>query len=129
MATKEEKKIKVVYIAGPFSGADGWEIAENVHRAEQAAREVARMGAAPLTPHSIGARMAGTETYEFWCAATLELMRRADAVLFIEGWEKSRGARGEREEAQRIGLPYFYYQEDLRAWVQEGGDAFKSEAR
>lgn len=116
-------RMAVVYIAGPFSGADGWEVAENVHRAERAAREVARLGAAPLTPHSIGARMNGTETYEYWCAATLEMMRRCDAVLLVDGWGRSRGALGEMEEAQRVGLPIFYPGEPgmraLAAWIRE----------
>ena len=71
----------VIYVAGPFRAPDGWEVACNVHRAEQAGREVARLGAVPLIPHSIGARMAGTETDSYWIRATLELMRRADAVL------------------------------------------------
>jgi hypothetical protein len=114
------KKMKVIYIAGPFSGADGWEVACNIHRAECAAREVVRMGAAPITPHSIGARMSGTETYEFWCEATLELMRRCDVVLFVEGWAKSKGAIGERREAERLGMLCFDSIEELRSWVVSG---------
>lgn len=110
--------IACVYVAGPYSGADGWEVACNVHRAEEVAREVVRLGAAPVTPHSIGARMAGTETYELWCETTLEMMRRCDAVVFVPGWERSRGAVGERKEAVRIGLPCFDRILDLRVWLE-----------
>lgn len=115
-------RMACIYIAGPFSGADGWEIACNVHRAEALAREVVRLGAAPVTPHSIGARMAGTETYEFWCRATLEMMRRCDAVLFTVGWEMSRGAQGEHEEAIKLGMPCFFASEGLyrfKAWLDK----------
>jgi hypothetical protein len=119
--------ITVIYIAGPFSGADGWEIACHVHRAEALAREVVRLGAAPITPHSIGARMAGTETYEFWCAATMEMMRRCDAVAFTPDWESSRGARAEMVEALRLGMPIFTDTDtprgllELRAWLAGRG--------
>lgn len=109
--------MRVIYIAGPYSGADGWEIACNVHRAEALAREVARLGAAPLVPHSIGARMAGTETYEYWCAATLEMMRRCDAVLFTDDFGRSSGARGEKAEAEKLGIPCFYAVEALKLWL------------
>lgn len=117
--TQPRSKMICVYIAGPFTGEDGWEVAENIHAAERLAREVARLGMAPITPHSIGARMNGTETYEYWCAATLEMMRRCDVVLFTADWARSKGARGERVEAERIGMPIFDTVEALKAWAHK----------
>lgn len=114
-------RIPLVYIAGPFSGKDGWEIAENVHAANRLAREVARMGASPVTPHAIGAQMAGTETYEFWCAATMKMLRRCDAVVFTSDWERSKGARAEHDDAVRRGLPIFYQAlGTLEVWDRTG---------
>ena len=106
-ARSPKPRVALVYIAGPFSGEDGWQVAENVHRAEVLAREVARLRAMPMTPHSIGARMNGTETYDFWCDATMEMMLRCDAVIFTHDWERSRGARGEMAEARRVKMPVF----------------------
>lgn len=114
-----ERKMKVVYVAGPFSGADAWEIHCNVHCANTLARDVARLGAAPLTPHAIGAHFHGTESYEFWCAATLEMMRRCDAVVFVEGWEFSRGSVAERQEAACLGIPCFFDLPALAKWLSE----------
>ena len=51
-----ENGMPVVYVAGPFRAKDGWMIAENVHRAEAAGRQIASMGAMPLVPHAIGAQ-------------------------------------------------------------------------
>lgn len=99
--------MKVIYIAGPFRAANAWLVAENVHRAEQAAHEVVKLGAMPLTPHSIGARMDGTATAQFWISGTLELMRRCDAVLVLPGYKDSEGTRGEIAEAERLKLPVF----------------------
>jgi len=99
--------MKVIYIAGPFRAANAWLVAENVHRAEQAAHEVVKLGAMPLTPHSIGARMDGTATAQFWISGTLELMRRCDAVLVLPGYGNSEGTKGEIAEAERMKLPIF----------------------
>lgn len=111
------RRMAVVYIAGPFSGADSLEVAGNIHRAELLAREVIRLGAAPLTPHSIGANFQGVGGYNYWLAATLEMMRRCDAVLFTDDWQRSPGARGERQEALRRGLPVFDSARDLGTWL------------
>ncbi len=116
--------MRVVYVAGPFRAPDGWEVACNVHRAEEAGREVARLGAMPLIPHSIGARMAGTETESFWLRGTMELMRRSDAVLVLPAWERSEGTMGEVREATNLGMPVFLPLSDqpdyasLRAWLR-----------
>lgn len=99
--------MKVIYIAGPFRGPDAWIIHNNVFRAEYVANKIASMGAMPLCPHSIGAHFNGTHTAQFWIDGTLELMRRCDAVLVLEGWVNSEGTRGEIAEAYRLGLPVF----------------------
>ncbi len=99
--------IPLVYIAGPFSGSDGWKIERNVRRAEALAYEVARLGAAPICPHTNLRYLDTSVTYDFMCAATLEMMRRCDAVIFTSDWESSRGARGEHAEAVKLGMPIF----------------------
>jgi len=111
--------MKLIYIAGPFTGKDGWEIRCNIHQAETLAREVARLGAAPLTPHSIGANMAGTQDQAFWLSATMEMMLRCDAVLFTEDWRRSSGARGEHAEAERRGMRIFYSIDALADWLDQ----------
>ena len=47
--------MRVVYVAGPFRAIDGWEVACNVHRAEEAGREIAeaqRLGMPVFLPLS-----------------------------------------------------------------------------
>jgi hypothetical protein len=80
-------------------------------------REVVLLGAAPLCPHSIGAHFTGVGDYEFWIEATVEMMRRCDAVLFTADYERSSGAVREEAEAKRIGLPRFYSVAELSAWL------------
>jgi nucleoside 2-deoxyribosyltransferase len=101
------RKLQVVYIAGPYRGPTAWRIAENIRDAERAALEVARAGFVPLCPHSMTAHFHGELTEEYWLAATLELMRRCDAVLLVGDWKGSAGATAERAEAQRLGIPVY----------------------
>lgn len=98
----------VIYIAGPFRGANAWEVEQNIRRAEELAFEVARLGAMPLCPHTNMRFSDRTLTAQFWLDGTMELMRRCDAVVFTKDWERSAGARGERAEAGRLGLPCFF---------------------
>jgi hypothetical protein len=97
--------VKIVYIAGPYRAPTAWGIAENVRAAERVGLEVARLGAMPLIPHSMNAHFHGEGDDQLWLDGTLELLRRCDAAVFIPGWTKSSGSRGEWEEAQRRGMP------------------------
>lgn len=97
----------VVYIAGPFRGANAWAIECNVRRAETKALDAAGAGFIPLCPHTNTRFFHGTFSDQFWIDATLELLRRCDAVLLVPGWEASAGTRGEVDAAKRLGIPVF----------------------
>ena len=81
----------------------------HVRAAEAVAYRVAERGAYPQCPHT------NTRGYfeglphpaEFWLNATLEMMRRCDGVVLVDGWIRSSGARAEHEEAVRLSLPVF----------------------
>jgi hypothetical protein len=114
--------MKLVYIAGPYRGETAWEVEQNIRRAEIAAYKVAKCGALPVCPH------ANTRPYfqscrddRFWLDGYLELVRRCDAFMPIEGWRESTGSVAEREEAFKSGSRVFV-EEDyalLKAWVDE----------
>jgi hypothetical protein len=89
----------VVYVAGPYRAKDAWAREQNIRRAEEAAFALAEMGAAPLCPHTMTRFFDGTLSDDYWLAVTLELMRRCDAILLLDGWERSAGARAEAAEA------------------------------
>lgn len=101
--------MRVVFVAGPYRGATAWEVAENVRAAERVGFNVASCGAMPLIPHANTANFDKTFTDQFWLLGTMELLRRSDAVMLVNGWERSVGARAEVEEAKRLGLPVFEF--------------------
>jgi hypothetical protein len=114
--------MKVVYIAGPFTASTHWQIELNVRHAESWALFVATCGAMPLCPHTNTRFFHGLLTPEFWYEGTIELLKRADAVLMVQGWELSVGCRRERDEALKTDKPVFYetdpdIEATLKAWV------------
>ena len=109
--------MKLIYIAGPFRGANAWEVHQNCNRAEAMAFEVFELGAVALCPHNNTRNFDGTFDEPFWLEATLELMRRCDAVLVLPDSENSKGTKGEIAEATKLGIPVFRSLAELREWV------------
>ncbi|OHD21603.1 MAG: hypothetical protein A2Y38_02155 [Spirochaetes bacterium GWB1_59_5] len=116
--------MKSIYIAAPFRGPDGFIVYQNVVRTEQVMYELIKRALAQgtpvavLCPHSMTFHFDRTFNDGYWLEATLEHMRRCDAILLVEGWAKSEGAKGEREEALAKGLPVFYNIREVLAWLR-----------
>jgi len=119
--------MKVVYIAGPFTGDTAWAIEQNIRKAEELALRVAQMGGAPLCPHTNTRFFHGTCTAEFWYAATMALLKKCDAIVMVNGWEESKGSKEEHAWALDNNVPVFYGDygkrpglTDLGEWLNRG---------
>jgi hypothetical protein len=104
-------------VAGPFRGPTAWDIERNVRRAEELAFEVFQLGAMPLIPHANTRFFHGQGPDEFWIEGTLELLRRSDALILVDGWTRSSGSRGEVIEARAMGRPVFNAIPELAEWL------------
>lgn len=104
---------KVIYIAGPYRGSTPEKIQQNIHSARTVAAKAAGHGLYVVIPHNMssGIEMVAPEAY--WLAATMELMRRCDAVLLCPGWVESKGTMAEIDEAHRLGIPVYETLADL----------------
>lgn len=105
------KKKLLVYVAGPYSATTLEGVEENCRRARDVGVELAKCGptVGPIIPHQLGRGIEVIGDYEYWCELTLELMRRCDVVYAMQGWEGSKGARGEVAEANKLGIPVIYH--------------------
>lgn len=111
--------MKVIAIVGPFRAATGWEIELNCRNAEMIALSVWEMGAAALCPHMNTRGWHGVLPDHVWLDGYLEMLRRCDGVVLIQGWEESEGSRAEVEQAHRLGLPLFETLGALSRWLEE----------
>ena len=104
--------MKLVYIAGKYTGKTMMETKRNILLAEEAAIYVLKQGNYPVTPHL------NTALFEFhcpeikekfWYDATLDLLERCDAILMLPLWQDSHGARGEYMKAIELKLLISFY--------------------
>jgi len=100
--------MKVVYIAGPFRGPNSWEVEENIRRAERLALEAWRAGFAVICPHANTRFFNGAANDSVWLEGDLEILRRCDAVILTYDWERSSGAKKEKQFAEELKIPVFY---------------------
>ena len=118
--------MKAVYISGPYSSPTDHGRQRNLNAAWELATEVwAIQGLYAVCPHLNTMHMDGvfsedrTEDYHNFLAADVDLLRRCDAVLMMEGWERSTGANLELKSANILGIPVFFRVGDLRDLAAE----------
>lgn len=120
--------IPVVYVAGPFRGANAWEIEQNIRRAEALALEVWKLGCAAISPHANTRFFQGAADDSVWLDGDLEIVARCDAVLFTPDWKRSSGATAEHQFAIERGVPVLFSLDELTQWLagrQDGGHMAK----
>jgi hypothetical protein len=124
-----KKRLKLVYVAGPFSAPTPWKVEVNVRAAEFLALELAKMGVVPVCPHTMYRHYEGELPYEAWMEITDVLLRTCDAVVALSTWEKSKGAVQEvRVAEEEMGIPVFFaglgssWRVQLAAFLEKPGD-------
>lgn len=113
MTTKP--RMPVVYVAGPYRARTRAGVELNIQTARRVGALAATKGWSPLIPHANTGHLDEVCEHhdEFWLDATLELMRRCDAVVLCPGWMDSSGTIAEIAEAKRIGIPVYEAEHQL----------------
>jgi len=107
--------MKLIYVAGPYSGKGYSEIHDNIKRAEALSLKLWRLGWSVITPHLNTYHMEQYEdiAYETWLTGDLEQVRRCDAIIVLKNYEHSKGTMGEIEFCKAMSIPIFYESEGV----------------
>lgn len=111
--------MKVVYVAGPFTAPNAWEREQNIRRAEAVAHELmaSHFDVAVICVHTMARFSYGFIDEEVAMQADLELIRRSDCLVLVEGWQRSKGTQREIREAWRYRKPVYRSAKDFFADV------------
>ena len=118
---ENEKRLKVVYIAGRYRDPRGeFYVRCNIREAERYALVVWTYGAVALCPHKNTAGLGGAHGIpdSTWLDGDLELLRRCDALFAMPGWDASQGAIKEVGFALDHEIPVLYDESDLAAFLK-----------
>ena len=110
------KRMKMIYVAGPYVGKDSDETEKNIERAEKASVELLKLGWVVVTPHKNTAHYEKYHpylpyTYEFYLTRDFEIIKRCDAVFVLNNYINSQGTLAEINFCIENNVPYFFEEE------------------
>jgi len=113
--------VKKVYIAGRYSSNNVIEVFDNIRKGQRMATKVFLAGFAPFCPfldfhYTLMLRRNESLTVEDYYKYSLAWLAVSDAILMLKGWQDSKGAVAEHQEAHRLDMPIFTDFGDLVAW-------------
>lgn len=104
----------LIYVSGPYTASTAKDLTQNIERAKLAGLNVRAAGFVPVVPHlAVLNDDPKVFTYDKAMNECLEILRRCDAILMMDGWIRSRGACMERDAALRFKIAVFYSIEEL----------------
>lgn len=110
--------MKVIYIVGPYRASNAWEIEQNIRLAEWRALQVWLTGNATICPHANTRFFQGIASDSLRLSGDLEILKRCDAVLIVDGSiQESSSSWKELEAAKESGIPVFHNFSCLIAWL------------
>lgn len=99
--------MKLAYIVGPYRSKKGIKgIVDNIRKAEKVALKYWKLGYCVVCPHKNTALMPGPDA--MFLAGGIELVKRADVIVAVKGWEESEGSMDEINLAKRLGKEIIY---------------------
>lgn len=109
------KAIKVWYVAGPIRAfnKDGhlnvFKVNMNCETASRVAMKYWVDGVScAICPHMNTRNFDGHKSDNTWLEGDIEILRRCDGIVMVQGWENSAGSRAELDFAKGLGLEVIY---------------------
>lgn len=102
-----EPKMKIVYVAGPYRGKTESDVVRNIRNAEAVAIRIWQAGHIALCPHKNTALFGGLCHDGVWLKGDLEMLKRCDELVLVDGWPGSPGTLQEVDIAVENNIPIF----------------------
>lgn len=98
--------MKKIYISGPITGNENWK--ESFYRIQAKLIEKNFIVISPLVIAEELEKEIKNPTYEDYMRSDIRMLCVCDAIIFLNGWEKSKGATCEKNVADCIGLEEYF---------------------
>lgn len=100
--------MKIVYLSGKMTGLAESEYKENFRKGEVFYRACGFDVINPCNLSEIVLKRKPDASYEDFMKEDFRAIRECTHIAMLEGWERSPGARREKEEAERLGKIVVY---------------------
>src|SRR3990167_4416251 len=105
--------MRLIYVAGKYKADTQEGVAENIHHAARVGFELWEKGWAVITPHlnttfSGIAEFAEIQMKSMWLWGDLRIVEACDAIIMLDNWKDSNGAKVEKAYAEYLGKEIFY---------------------
>jgi len=115
--------MKRVYVAGPYSANNIYDVFENMRKGMRAGVEVFLAGYSPYVPwhdfhHHLMFRDGESLSIDDYYEMSMAWLVVSDAVLVLPGWLRSKGTVAEVDKASRLGIPIFHSLDDLKRGLE-----------
>ena len=114
--------MRVAYVSGPYRDTRGeWYVTQNIRESEEVALGLWRIGYAAISPHKNTALFGGAVSGgdDVWLWGDLAILAKCDLIVMTERWQESSGAQSEHEFAMAMGVPIYYWPEDVHRLLTE----------
>ena len=111
--------MKVIYIAGKYTGKCENDVYTNIQTARIEAEFVWAMGGMAFCPHMNSAFMGGITDNQNFYEGDIEMLKRCDAIYLITCWQDSWGASREKELAEKLGMTILKNRIDVMDYLKE----------
>jgi nucleoside 2-deoxyribosyltransferase len=109
--------MRVVYLAGKYTGKDYFEIEANIQKAKEYALEIWNMGHVCICPHLNTCHFEDHLSLpnEEYIRRDLKIVERCDCVFVMPEWEESSGASTEVAFAREKDIPVYFDLDQLKS--------------
>ncbi len=108
--------MKVIYIAGKYTASNEKGKKKNIKDAETVSKQVWKRGMAAICPHLNTKNWDKLIDADEFLEGYFSIVKKCDAVLMLNGWKYSEGAKAEHWLATTYNVPVFYSVSELDSW-------------